>query len=260
MNVWPDRHRGQLPALRAAVREASLVIAVSAPLAARVRDVTGIDAMVLPIGSDHRSLAARALPREDARRALGLDDARIAVLFVGNLLDSKGVTELVDAILANGSRFTGIFVGDGPLRGYGTDRPGGLQSLRFTGPRPHNEIATYMSAADVLVLPSHREGLPTVLVEAGSLGLPVIATAVGGIPELLGKDRGILLRDVSADAISDALSAFEGDRVGAEHSAARLRRHVLMDHDVDANAVDLLRRYRSLERAPAGGPRSAYQR
>ena len=65
-----------------------------------------------------------------------------------------------------------------------------------------------MSAADVIVLPSYGEGLPTVLVEAGSLGLPVIATAVGGIPELLGTDRGIVLAGPDATALADALRGF----------------------------------------------------
>jgi len=52
-----------------------------------------------------------------------------------------------------------------------------------------------MSAADVLVLPSLREGLPTVLVEAGSIGLLVVAGAVGGIPDLLADGRGALGHD-----------------------------------------------------------------
>jgi teichuronic acid biosynthesis glycosyltransferase TuaC len=102
-----------------------------------------------------------------------------------------------------------------------------------------------MSAADVLVLPSYREGLPTVLVEAGSLGLPVIASAVGGTPELLGADRGTILDEVSPAAIGAALDRFELQRSAATEAAARLRDHVLLEHDVDTNAGRLLEIYRS---------------
>ncbi len=245
LNSWPDRRPDRLADLRAAMREATAVIAVSAALAERVKALAGVEAIHLPIGSDHRALAAHALPRDQARASLGIDDERIVALFVGYLLTAKGVRELADAILARCERFRGIFVGDGPERGYGLDDDRGRQCIEYHGPRPHTEVARYMSAADVLVLPSHREGLPTVLVEAGSLGLPVIASAVGGIPALLAEDRGVLLRDVSPNAIGAALDDFVVRRQAAETGASRLREFVLAQHDVDANAGRLLEIYRS---------------
>ena len=114
LNIWPDQNPDRVPDLRAAVRDASVVIAVSAALAVHVEAITGIAAIVLPLGSDHRSLAALAVPRDEAREVLNLVDDRVVVLFVGNLLASKGVRELVDAILGSGDRFLGVFVGDGP--------------------------------------------------------------------------------------------------------------------------------------------------
>lgn len=243
LNNWPDRHPDRVADLQAAARDARAILAVSAALAARARSITGVNAVHLPLGSDHRALAALAMPRAEARASLGLPGDRIVVLFVGNLLRAKGVRELADAIVALGERFLGVFVGDGPERGYrGTD-PRHPACLEYRGARPHEEIARYMSAADVLVLPSHSEGLPTVLVEAGSLGLPVIASAVGGIPALLGGDRGTILRDVSAEAIEDALETFERNRPGAEASAARLREYVLAEHDVDLNTGRLIEHY-----------------
>jgi teichuronic acid biosynthesis glycosyltransferase TuaC len=254
LNTWPDQHPDRVPDLRAAIRAASVVIAVSAALAARVEAIAGTTALVLPLGSNHRSLAAFAATREQARADLGLVDGRIIVLFVGNLLAAKGVRELVDAVVSSGGRFLGVFVGDGPERGYGIDDPRGARCIQYRGARPHDEIAAYMSAADVLVLPSQREGLPTVLVEAGSLGLPVIASAVGGIPELLADGRGALLRDVTTEAIADALVAFETDRSAARTAAAKLRSHVLAEHDVDANADRLLDAYRSIRWPGAAQP------
>lgn len=248
INIWPSEHPDRLVDLNVALRESSAVIAVSAALARRVLDLTGVEALHLPLGSDHRALAAMALPRADARRALGLPEDRVVVLFVGNLLQAKGVRELADAILGLGEPFLGVFVGGGAESGYGggaDGRAGGL--LAYVGPRPHADVVRYMSAADVLVLPSHREGLPTVLVEAGSLRLPVIASSVGGIPELLDGDRGTMLGRISADSIAAALRRFVDHRPEAGQAAERLHELVVQDYDVDRNAAHLLDCYRRAE-------------
>ena len=245
MNTWPDAHPERRDDLRTAARSAAAVFAVSQALADRVEEVTGVAATHLPIGSHHAALAALRQPRERARAALGLPRDRTVVLFVGNLLPAKGVRELADAIGSLGEPFLGVFVGSGPESGHGRADPRHASLLEYRGAVPHADVSTYMSAADVLVLPSHREGLPTVLVEAGSLGLPVIASAVGGIPELLGGDRGTLLPDTSAPSIAAALRAFAADRPAADLAADRLRAHVLRDYDVDTNAARLIEAYRT---------------
>jgi teichuronic acid biosynthesis glycosyltransferase TuaC len=247
MNSWPDEHPERLAELRTAVGEASAVIAVSAALAERVKAVTGVEAIHLPIGSDHRALRASALPRTEARRVLGLPEDRVIVLFIGNLKPTKGVRELADAVLAIGHPFMGVFVGDGPEAGYGASDGLAGGGLVYVGSRPHADVARYLSAADVLVLPSYTEGLPTVIVEAGSLGLPVIASAVGGIPELLGDDRGTILPDVSSGSIVAALRSFLADRERAAAAAGRLRDHVVDRYDVDRNAARLVELYRAAE-------------
>jgi teichuronic acid biosynthesis glycosyltransferase TuaC len=205
--------------------------------------VTGVTAIHLPIGSNHRALRAAGLPRAEARRELGLPEDRIVVLFVGNLYRSKGVRELADAVVSLGDPFLGVFVGPGPEAGYGDTDPGRPGRLTYVGSRPHLGVAKYLSAADVLVLPSYSEGLPTVIVEAGSLGLPVIASAVGGIPELLGDGRGTLLPDVSVGSIAAALRTFAADREGAAAAAGRLGEYVLERYDVDRNAARLVELY-----------------
>ena len=246
MNSWPDEYPDRLADLRAAAVGAGAVFAVSEALADRVRTVTGVTPVHLPIGSDHRSLAAGALPRAEARSLLGLPADRVVVLFVGNLKPTKCVRELADAILDVDGPLLGVFVGGGSERGYGTNDPRAGGRLDYRGPRPHEDVVRYMSAADVLVLPSYSEGLPTVVVEAGSLGLPVIASAVGGIPELLGVDRGATLPDVSAASIAEALTQFLDNRSAAEAAAGRLRELVHHDYDVDVNAARLLTWYRSI--------------
>ncbi len=245
MNSWPDRHPDRLADLRAATGEASAVIAVSAALVDRIRSVTGVTARHLPIGSNVRALGAQTLPRDEARRRLGIPIDRVAVLFVGNLLPAKGVRELADAISGLGDPFVGIFVGTGPEAGYGTRTRVAAVRLDYRGELPHAEVIRFMAAADVLVLPSYSEGLPTVLVEAGALGLPVIASSVGGIPELLGDGRGTLLPDISAEAIRSALATFVGDHDQAKRAADRLREHVLTSYDVQRNTERLIECYRS---------------
>jgi glycosyltransferase involved in cell wall biosynthesis len=63
----------------------------------------------------------------------------------------------------------------------------------FTGPEPPHQIARWLAASDVFCLPSHSEGCPNVIIEALSCGRPVVATDVGGIPELIGPRCGILV-------------------------------------------------------------------
>jgi teichuronic acid biosynthesis glycosyltransferase TuaC len=246
MNSWPDEHPERLDDLRTAVSRASAVIAVSGALAERVRSVTGVEALHLPLGSDHRALHAAVRPRDIARAQLGLPIDRLVVLFVGNLNLAKGVRELAEAVLALGPPFLGVFVGDGPEFGYGMKDPRAPDVLDYRGARLHDDVLTFMSAADVLVLPSYSEGLPTVLVEAGSARLPVIASRVGGIPELIGSDRGVLLTDIAPATLEAALHQFEGDRVGAAHAAERLYRFVHERYDVDRNAESLVAIYRDV--------------
>jgi teichuronic acid biosynthesis glycosyltransferase TuaC len=245
MNTWPDEHPDRRADLRAAVSEARGVFTVSGALARRVRDVTGTDAIPLPIGSDHRSIDLDSLPRAEARRLLGLREDRVVVLFVGYLQREKGVRELARAVLELGDPFTCAFVGDGPELGYGADDPRSQGCLLYQGARSHADVIRHMCAADVLVLPSYGEGLPTVIVEAGSTGLPVIASAVGGIPELLGQDRGTLLPETSTEAVARALMAFAANREEARLAGRRLRDHVRAEYDVDANARRLLDHYRA---------------
>jgi teichuronic acid biosynthesis glycosyltransferase TuaC len=256
INTWPGEFPERVPDLRAAATAAGAVFAVSRALADRVEAITGVAAIHLPLGSDHRALAAVALPRAEARSLLGIPADALVALFVGNLKPTKGVRELVDALLEVGPPFVGVIVGGGSEAGYGLDDARAAGRIDYRGPQPHDEVVRFMSAADVLVLPSEAEGLPTVIVEAGSLGLPVIASNVGGIPEILGDGRGTILADRSPGGIAAALSRFRDHRAEAAQASERLRDHVLQDYDVDRNAARLLERYRSvahgLDREPAG--------
>lgn len=246
LNTWPDRHPDRVEDLRTAVREAAAVFTVSRALAGRLASLTGVEAVSLPIGSDHRAIDGAAVPRLEARRMLGLSPDAIVALFVGHLVPAKGVREFVAAVLALGDPFTGVLVGSGPEARFGMDDPAARRRISYVGARPHDEVIRYMAAADVIVLPSYGEGLPTVLVEAGSIGLPVIASAVGGVPELLGDGRGVILPAVSTEDVRSALAEFAARRERAAEAASRLRVHVHAEYDVDINAARLVGHYRAI--------------
>lgn len=185
-------------------------------------------------------------PRADARRALGLPDGPLAV-FVGNLKVHKGVHDLLAAFEQAAARAPALrlaIVGGGDERAAvaaAAERLG--DRLVVAGPRPLAEIPTWMAACDVLVLPSHAEGTPNVVLEALACGRRVVATAVGGIPDLITSPAlGALVPPRDPDALADALAreaaapydpdevARQGARGGWDASAAAL-------HDVLAAAV-----------------------
>ncbi|MDQ2913481.1 MAG: glycosyltransferase [Chloroflexota bacterium] len=245
MNVWPLLHPGRLEELRVVIAQAARVTAVSDELAAKAYALSGTRPDVLPIGIDRNTFRLNMRPKDDARRVLGLAPEAFIVLFVGNLLPEKGVRELVDAVVTLGEPFHAVLVGRGPLHRYGVERTTTTAASRisYPGAKTNPEVALYMSASDALILPSRSEGLPTVLVEAGAANLPVVASAVGGIPDLLGNDRGFLLPDASADAISSVLRRLRNDPGEARARAARLHAFTEIPYDVDKNAARLSHLY-----------------
>ncbi len=243
LNTWPDARPGGRRRLVAALRGAAVVVAVSDALADRVKELSGRDAVSLPLGVDVAGLAALGLPRSEARRRLGLPEDRVVALFLSRLAPHKGVREFVDAILDGDGDALGLVAGDGELAGYRADEGRASGRLRYTGPQGRPGVVELLSAADMIVLPSRSEGLPTVLVEAGVIGTPVVASRVGGIPQLLGADRGTVLANLDVSTIRQAIRAVASHPAEAAAAARRLQAHVAAEFDVDRNALRLVDLY-----------------
>lgn len=241
INTWPATHRSQLAGVVEALRSADALIAVSHALAERTEALCGRRPEVLPIGIDIRGFTAGLPDRLRAREVLGIETERFVALYVGYLTRAKGALRFVDAVLLADDAVTCLVVGSGPGLGYRADHAGGR--VRYLGVRPSSEVALLMRAADVVVLPSDAEGLPTVLVEAGAVGTFAIASAVGGIPELIGNGRGLLLEDVSPESLAAALQSTAANLGRTAGCAAALRAHVRAHHDVRDNAVRLAELY-----------------
>ena len=252
---WPAAHADHLDEYRATLRGAAAVISVSAAIGRRLHELAGVEAVTLPLGVDHAALRSLAIPKDEARAALGLPQDRFIVLFAARTTAHKGLAEFVEAALGLGDGFLSVVAGGGQMLNHRAEEGRQGDRLRYAGPQDRAGVVRHMCAADVLVLPSYQEGLPTVLVEAGSLGLPVIATAVDGTPELLSGDAGLLIAPREPDAIVAAVRSAAADPAAASTRAARLRARVEADFDVDRNAGRLVELYRDvLESAAAGEP------
>jgi teichuronic acid biosynthesis glycosyltransferase TuaC len=188
---------------------AARVVAVSKPLAEEV--------IALGVARDRVAIVMNGVdgslfqPRDRAaaRAELGLGAGPLAV-YVGNLKPEKGVLDLCAAwasVVRHVPDATLAIVGGGPLRGEVEAQVAALgERVRVVGPQPLERVPTWMAASDLLVLPSHTEGTPNVVLEALASGRRVVATAVGGVPDLItDKKLGALVPSKNPDALADAL-------------------------------------------------------
>jgi len=195
-----------------ALRRCAAVVAVSSGLKQRVVEM-GVPAervSVLPNGVDGQRF--RPLDRSACRRQLGLPTEQPLVLFVGHLANVKGVDVLVEAFArcrTNGLSATLVLVGEGELRQPIERRVRALglsRDVMLTGPRPHEEISTWLGACDLLCLPSRHEGCPNIVLEALACGRPVVGSSVGGVPELLRDSAaGLLVPPGDVEALAKGL-------------------------------------------------------
>lgn len=202
------------PQLRLGLRRARRVVAVSEALGREVErlGVPRERVVVLHNGVDGEVFRPR--DRAEARAALGLDPAARLVGYVGNLEPEKGGDVLVEAARRlrdrGGARVDVAMIGAGTFQGDLAARIAahGLgDRVRLVGRKLHDEVPTWLAAFDVLCLPSRREGCPNVILEALASGRPVVASHVGGVPELLRADNGATVPAGDAEALADALAA-----------------------------------------------------
>ncbi len=206
-------HALRRPQIAASLRAAAAVVAVSRALAAKAVAL-GVDpARVHTIynGVDGGRFAPG--DRGEARARLGLEDiAGPLLLYVGNLKESKGCLDLLEAFAtfaATQPEARLVYVGEGACRNLLVAQARALgieERVRLAGAMPHASLADWFRAADLLCLPSHNEGVPNVVLEAMACGTPVVATRVGGIPEVVPEYAGRLVPLGDHAALADALA------------------------------------------------------
>jgi glycosyltransferase involved in cell wall biosynthesis len=223
-------------ATRLTVRRAAGVVAVSDWLRARLEAVVPeargrVD--VIDCGVDLARFAPR--PANEARREVGWQPDGTGFVCVGSLTERKNVLRLARAFERHGEGGL-AFVGHGPLRDALAGRPG----VTLVGAVSHDEVARWLAAADVVCQPSVVEPFGLSTLEAMACGRSVVATRVGGPPEFVSPEAGVLVEPGDEDALVDALET--AARLPRPNAAAR---EAAQAHDIVtqvARIEDVLRR------------------
>lgn len=140
-------------------------------------------------------------PVKNAKSKLNWEN-KFVVLFVGRLIEVKGV-RIIFELAKDLKNITFAIAGSGPLGDELKERSKGYKNIIFLGKINNEDLPLYYSGSDVLLIPSrvikqeYEEGIPRVMIEALSCGLPVISTKTGGIPDVFSKEIGILVDDDS---------------------------------------------------------------
>ncbi len=180
--------------------------------------------------------------KADARRSRGVAADERLLLFIGNLKTSKGCVDLLEGfirIAQQQPRATLVFIGGGEARTMMLERIAerGLgERVRLLGKVEHGLLPGWLAASDLLCLPSHNEGVPNVVLEAMACGVPVVASTVGGIPEVVPEFAGTLVPPRDTPALALALEA----ALARSWDHERIAAHAKKNFDWEANIERVL--------------------
>ncbi len=235
-NVFRGYHPLTQLAARATWRLQRTVIAVSAEVARSLP--TGMNdptVVVVPNGVPVERFQSASQHRTAVRAALGMHDGDVVVMTVAVFRSAKRLERLVATAAtieasAPASKLRFVLVGDGPLGPEIRADACRVDPRRLVLTGARTDVADLLAAADIFLLTSDREGLPVAVLEAMAAGLPVVATSVGGIPEVIDSTCGVLV-DPELDEtalpqlLSSTLRVLEGnpDRRRALSAAAKQR-------------------------------------
>lgn len=230
-----------------------VVVLASSELEAYGSFVPGQDVVALPNGIDCR-------PYAHIPTLLTRPGDPLRLIYIGRLAREKGLYEALQAMrlaldLGVDARLT--VAGAGPegarLRRYAAAL-GIAQRATFVGPVSGSDKVNLLAGADVMLLPSYAEGLPYALLEAMAAGVPVLATPVGAIPDVVSHGtHGYLVPVRDGKSLAAALACLSGDREKLSWMSRACRRRVRAAYSIERLAAELAVRYRDL----LGGPQAA---
>lgn len=178
------------------------------------RHYPGMPVALIPFGLDTERYRADYEVRRHVRAAFDLSQQDLVVLFVGGDWGPKGLAVAIDALALARSKHPELrlwVAGHGDVARYSAharDR-GVANAVKFHGDR--DDVAPLYQAADMFVLPSEYEGFSLASYEASACGLPVIATSVGRVPELVGSGEAGILAERDPESFAEAIGQLAGD-------------------------------------------------
>ncbi len=210
INDFDEFARDVQAKIRETLEACEKVLCVSEALAKRAREIApGVDVTVLPIGADPDAFPTEREP--EIRSRFGIDPETPVVLFCGQYVERKGVADIIDILPAlRSTEAYYLFVGqDGPLREpleEAVEKAGMSEQVSISYDVPDQMIQDSFVLADLLLLPSYREGRPTVIYEAMATKTAVLASNVGGIQEQVTDGKtGILLQPRNPERLQEEL-------------------------------------------------------
>ena len=195
------------------LRQADMVLTASTELQQRAIELGAPKERCQAILNGCDITVFHPMDRQQARHDLQLNPEAEIVIFVGTIISSKGLLDLLGAMERLASRRPRLeihCIGSGPLQKDLEERVKQARlagRFQLPGRQTSAQVAQWMAASDLFCLPSHSEGCPNVVIEAIASGRPVLGTDVGGIPELVDHESGILVPPHSPDKLAEALDS-----------------------------------------------------
>jgi len=248
VHIYPSFSRSAERIFQKTVKSADEVIAVGKHLAIAAERKTGRECTPLPIGIDLTTFKITDTSIWKAKRKgeLTLPKSKKIILYIGRLVKEKGIFELANALPFLPAEYVVVYVGDGPEKERLQRQEMYNERLFLVGQIPNDKVREYILASDIFILPSYSEGLPTVVIEAMALKIPIICTNVGGIPDLFGKYSNLLIQPKSVQDIVTRVKELMANPIFYEEVIEELSQHVHANYSVVDNAKKLIEKYEGL--------------
>ena len=234
--------------------QADSLVAVSNSLRKQAKDQFNLTQPIKVVynGCDVKQFQQNWCSRGEIRNRFGISDRHILLLYVGSILPAKGMRELVEVIgtillRRKDVRLMLIGIGKYQKRMKELVHQAGLSEyVHFVGSVKHEKISDWLSAGDIFVFPSYKEGLPNAVLEAMACELPVVATKVGGIPEAVREGKtGYLVAPKDVAGLVEAIEKLIRDPDYAQKMGKNGRQRVLDEFSWDQHTEKMMALYRS---------------